>query len=356
MEQPAKYAWLDEFLDSADKALGYMDLATLQPTSWQHFHPLIAKEWLAWFENVIDEREKQRVPFGQAALVLQAGWLRTHLLFTMEDVKAVRQGLEQRLKHAEFFHEVLKAEMPQGDLFGLNGTTRLHSKEQAEKLAEQEFQAGTPEAARALGKLYNAAYNLGAGLYLDFYMDKAIENFGSYDLGDGRVLVIKDMRFLKPTEVWPQIGTCADKLRLYAIYEGVKFSTDMIACHTQYQGNPINGLKHWRLEKDGKPVSDIAEINEVATNLATVGKNQWIAVTTMPEQELLEKAVELRCFVFKPLCDLLKINWKPTTELLKAVHGKTLRQGFATWKPPKTKQARKKYWRKIWDPRVEAYP
>ncbi len=54
MAEAEKYSWLDEYLESAEKTLGAMDLETLQPTSWNHLDPLIAPEWLEWFNRLVD--------------------------------------------------------------------------------------------------------------------------------------------------------------------------------------------------------------------------------------------------------------------------------------------------------------
>lgn len=356
MEQLEKYSWLDEFLQALEKTLGFMDLSTLQPTSWRHFQPLIAQEWLDWFWRIIEKRNEQNIPFETVAQVLQPDLCREHLLFTLEDLKTAHWPLEKRLQVANFFYQTLKAQMPQGDLFGLYGTTRRHSQNDIRSLMQNSFEQGTPEIARELGKLYNGAYNLGASLYLDFYMGKAVENWGPYQLENNQILVIKEMRFLRPTEIWSDIKTTMNKIGLFAVYENVEFSTDLIACHTQYKGDVINGLKNWRMECDGKVITDISEIRAIGNNLAEVGIEQWQHLTTLPERELLQKAVWIRCYMFKEVCDLLGIDWQPTKQLLDAIKNKTLQEGWKQWKQPIEKEAFNEYWRKIWDPRIDFYP
>lgn len=356
MAQPEKYSWLDEYLESTEKSLGFMDLTTLQPTSWRHFHPLIANEWLNWFWKIIEEIEKRRVPFETIARGLEPDLCREYLLFTLEDLKSAHWQLKKRLRVADFFYQTLRAQTPRSDLFGLYGSTKRHSAEEIKTLVEKPFEQGTPAIARELGKLYNAAYNLGASLYLDFYMGKAIENWGPYELPDGKILVFKQMRFLKPLGVWKNIGTACNKIDLYAVYEGVKFSTDLIACHTQYEGDVIYGLKSWRMEVDGSEVTDVEKIKKIGHNLGETGMNQWRSLTAMSEEQLLEKAVWIRCYCFNEVCKLLGLDWKPTDKLLDSVKGKTLEQGWQTWKQPTEEKAFKEYWRKIWDPRQEFYP
>ncbi len=357
MEQQEKYSWLDEYLESLERSLGFMDLSTLQPTSWRHFQPLIAKEWLLWFWNIIEEAERQKISYTEIAKCLEPDLCREHLCFVLEDLKTAKWELGKRLKVADFFYQVLKVQMPQGDLFGLEGTTKRHSSEEIEQIVNTgDFNKGTPEIAREFGKLYNAAYNLGASLYLDFYMGKAIENLGPYKLDNGRILVIKEMRFFRPLEIWPSLNTQCEKIDLYVIYENVKFSTDLIACHTQYEGDVINGLKIWKIEIDGKIVTDIDVIKQLARNLAEEGSKQWNHLIALPEREMLEKAVQIRCYCFNRVCDLLSLNWKPTKHLLDALKGKTLKEGWKTWREFTTEEEYNDYWKNIWDPRKEFYP
>lgn len=349
--------WIDEFLDSLEKSLGYMDLATLQPTSWRHFQPLIAKEWLEWFWGITREQERQNVPHERLAHVLEPDICREHLIFAAEDLKSARWPKEKRLKVAEFLYRILDAQMPRGDHFGLKGTTRRHNKETVDKLMRRKFQKGTPEIARELGKLYSAAYNLGAAVHLDFYMGKAIENWGPYELPDGKILVIKKMRHLQAPDIWPHIKLKTGEMDLLAVYEGVKFSTDLIACHTQYDGDVINGLRAWRLETSGgRSISSLSKIKTIADDIAKAGIAQWQYLMRLSEQELLKKAVWIRCHVFNELCDVLGLDWRPTKKLLKAVEGKTLEDGWKTWKQPRGKKKFNAYWRNIWDFRKDFYP
>ena len=357
MEQQEKFLWLDEYLYALQESIGFMDLSTLQPTSWRHFQPLIAKEWLDWLWNIIGEAERQKVSYTELAKCFEPDLCREHLLFVTEDLKTAKWPIEKRLKVADFFYQLLKAQMPQGDLFGLNGSTKRHSSLAIKQIInEGEFNKGTPEIAREFGKLYNSAYNLGAALYLDFYMGKAVENWGPYDLGNGKILVIKEMRHLKPTEIWPNVNSKCEKIDLLVIYEGVKFRTDLIACHTQYEGDVISGLKEWKIIIDGKSVTDMSIIKNLTQNLGEEGSRQWIYLTELPEEQLLEKAVWIRCFCFDKVCDLLSLDWRPTQKLLAAVKGKTLDEGWRTWKQFTNKDEYNDYWRKIWDPREEFYP
>lgn len=347
--------WIDEFLDAAQLALGAMDLATLQPTSWLHVHPLTSQEWLDWFYRIVQAQKRQKVAWEKLGKALHPALVQLHLMFTLEDAKVAQLPFEKRMEIANFFHNILRASK-QSDYFSLHGTNLIHSPKEVEQIMQRKFVKGTPDAARALGRLHNAAYNLGAALYLDFYMDQAIQNDGPYELQGGRQLVVKEANSLRPTEIWPDISTSAEKIDIYAVYEGVDYSLDFISCHSQFQGDPIEGLREWRVEKDGNAIEKIGEIDALTEELALKGKTQWKKVISLKEGELLEKAVWIRCYIFKQMCELYGLDWKPSKQLLSANKGKTLEQGWSTWNAPAGEEEIKKYWRKIGDPRIEFYP
>ncbi len=331
-----------------------MDLSTISPTSWRHTHPLFADAWLSWFSKIVEAVKEKKLTYGLIARYFPPDLCREHLFFTFEDLKVARWPRDKRMEFADFFFQTLKAQMEPGDLFGIRGSTRprLGIKE----ILEKPFQEGTPESARALGRLYNAAYNLSTALYLDYYMGNGIENYGPYPLGGGRILVVKEMRHLSPSSLWPKFNDAANHLKAYCIYEGVSFSTTLIACHGNYVGDPIAGLVQWRLEKDGKAVEKLDEIQALTQNLAENGSRQWKQLLALPEPELIQKSIWIRCFIFKPLCDRLGLDWKPSRALLASVKNKTLAQGWKTWRHYRDEKKAKAYWRKIWDPRLDFYP
>ncbi len=353
-EEEEAFGWLDEYLESLQRSLGQMDLSTISPTSWRHTQPLFAEAWLEWFSKIIEAQKTKQVPYAKISHFFPPDLCREHLLFTLEDMKVARWSNEKRMEFANFFYQMLKAQMQPGDLFGIRGSTR--PKMDLDAVKAKEFQKGTPEAARTLGRLYNSAYNLATTLYLDYYMGNGIENYGPYPLDDNRILVVKEMRHLSPSPLWPGFKAPADHLRLYCIYQDVSFSTTLIACHGNYTGDPINGLKAWRLEKDGKALDDLSEIQSMMQNLAENGSRQWREVLALSEADLIKKSIWIRCFIFKPLCDVLGLDWKPTRKLLDAAKGKSLQDGWNTWRHPKTAKAQKAYWRKVWDPRIDFYP
>jgi hypothetical protein len=355
MEAPATYDWLDDLLDASEKTLGLLDIETMQPTSWRHAHPLFAKEWLDWFYTIIQEVKKQSISRKQLFACLSPALWRMHFAqFILEDFKSAQYPKEKRMEIVDFFQPLIMSAR-NGDYFAQQGTNLPMTEEQVSELLQRPFVEGNA-AGRELAKMFNATYNMGAGMYIDFYLDKVIENQGPYPVGKNQILVVKEMRFLSPTEIFPKVDTGVEKMTWYAVYENLGFRVSLIPAHSQYDGQPIPSMIKWRLEKDGKEVTDVNEIKAITAHFTQLGKEYWNTLTAKSEQDLIKQCVRVRCFVFKPLCDLLGIDWKPPQSMIDKVQGKHLTDGYSTWKPPADEQEALAYWKKIWDPRLDFYP
>ncbi|MBI5225790.1 hypothetical protein HY994_00945 [Candidatus Micrarchaeota archaeon] len=348
------FSWLDDYLDALENTLGTIDVTTFQPTSWLHFHPIWARAWLERLDHIIQTRKARKVPFSKLARIFTPALCRVHLYFALEDMKVARWPKTKRLEVADFFYQLLEAQS-QGDYFGKTGTNRVLTPIALKRELDSVRGEGTPDVARAFGRLYNAAYNLGAGLFVDFYLDAGMENFGAYPAGKNRILLQKTMRHLNPKGLWPDNGL-PNALNFNGIYEGVGVHLNLITVHTQYDGDPITGLKKWSLKAEGDPITDVESIRKLTERVAGASKEQWLTLRALDETALKRQMVLNRCFIFKPLCDQLGLDWKPSQEMFGAVTGKTLHEGLKTWNFLPGKRGAKNYWRKIWDPRIDFYP
>lgn len=351
--------WIDEFIRGQFIALGSMDLVTLRPFSHVEFHPLFAKEWIDYLKELISAAEKKNIPPKTLASAMPPSEILCQMLFLSTDLKLARIPKEERVKIFAFFQALIDS-LGKKDPFNIQGSYILHSQKEIDEILSRQFQKGTEDAARQLGRMFMAGYHLVNGLWSDIYTDNGAENYGAYDVsrryGDGAVLVIKHLKNLRPVELWPERkGVKHEDVRIYCVYKNVKFSTDLISCHTVYEGDVIQGLVGWRVEADGKQVTSLSEIETMEQNFQEHAVPQWNMLIGLPFEELKQAGLKMRCSVFRKMREMAGLDWKPSTAMQEAVRNKPfdIQKYF---KVPKGKEAMMEYWRKVMDPRVDFYP
>ncbi len=355
-------AWIDEYLDSLMHArFKSMDSATLTPFNECEFNPLYSREWLAWFDEIIIATEKQDADLKNLSEAMGPSALRAQLFFVLLDLKHARKNARERLRVANFFKNLLFVQAKE-DAFVLHGKNVIHSPAQVSEILEKtRFQSPSPGLAKNLGRLYSSALHLANGLYSDIYTDYGVEVYGAYDASEkfgGKekaILLVKDFYDLRQPDVWPQ--TCSmpcNQLRIYAVYKGIRFWTEIISCHFYYDGNPAQALTHWAVEADGKPVNEkgLAALNAV---LETQAVEQWKRLTSLGFEEMKQKGLEQRCRGFKKLRETLKLDWRPSEAMRAAVKNKAF-EPEKYFCVPEGEEEKRKYWRKLVDPRLDFYP
>jgi hypothetical protein len=263
------------------------------------------------------------------------------------------------MKLFNFFMDMLEC-MAVKDTYGFESNILKDKAQVIETLVRIKPRRATPEKARLLGKLYNVAYNLGCGFFLDFYLDYSMEAEGPYDVsqvyGPGAIMVIKRMMHLKPTAIWPTSARgMANDITIYSIYRNVKFKTDLISVHSVYEGDPINDLVDFAVEVDGRMVYSKEEIAELTMALEKEAPAQWLKLTGMPFEDIKVKGLEIRCFGMKRLFEKVGMDWRPEPEMVAAVKGKPFADN-SFWQIPENEQERKAFWRKMYDPREDFFP
>jgi hypothetical protein len=350
--------WVNEYIKAINEALGTMDFGTLQPFGHLEFEPLIAEHTVEKLLQLIKEAEKQSIPPEELAqLWPTTAGLRCSLYFTLLQMKCVETPKEQRKKVAQFFYRMIKARAVK-DVFGRKSNI-CQTKEQIKTLLQSTpLQKGSQEAAKELGKLYNASYNLCAGLYLDFYLDNSAENEGPYDVsqiyGQGHILVMKKFINIE-TDIWQERKIPYNNIVIYTVYKDVKYSCDMISVHSRYEGDIINGLKHFAVVADGKRITDLGEIKKITEIISRKSVEQWQELKQLPEEQQKEKAVWIKMQGMQKLFEKFNINWKPTKEMIKAVKDKPLKDNMY-WRIPTDKKEAEEYWYKLYHPEIDFYP
>ncbi len=354
----ASLAWLDDFIDSWQVAVGAMDFSTLRPFTWLQMHPLYAVEWcenMAELARGLGENRVSRADY--AALGLGSGVFRDQLFYLLWDFKSARLPFKEREKIIRPFHEMNLASTF-ADPYGFTSNIQ-HSPEQVRLLLHEiPWQTGEPEHARLLGKLYTGALHLVHGLYGDIYVGNSADNFGAYDAsgkyGKGHSLVIRNFADLKPLEVWSGAGAIPCKtLDIYTVYRKVRFTCDAISCHSVFDGNVIENLVDFAVKVDGKFVDSTAALAALKDDLTEHAVGQWKELVGKDFEDLKQTGLTQRSYINKPLYELAGMDWRPTKAMRQAVKGKPFADE-SYWGVPKKNQ--KSFWHKMMDPCIDFYP
>ena len=350
---------IDVYLDSMLAAVAAIDIGTMQPFDWLQFQPLVSEGWVGKVQELMNRAREQNIPPAElASLWPGMSALRCQLYFLLLDLKCARVPLSQRLELFQFFVALLAAGA-HDDIFGLTSNI-VHTKDNVTHiLKEKKLSPAAPEIARALGRIYNSLYNLGAGYYVDFYLDYGVENEGPYDVSDtfgpGHTLVIKRAMDMKPTELFPTaVRFLGNDFRFYYVYKDVQYTTNMVSVHCVYGGDPIRGLKWWGLEVDGRMVG-ASELQSISDGCAAESVAQWQRLKSLNFEEQKLKALEIRCFGMRHLFERVGMDWRPTSPMCEALRGKPFKDN-SYWKIPQDRTKANIFFRKLYDPRIDFFP
>ena len=335
---------------------GPMDFSTLKPFSHLEFHPLFSKEFLEYLWPLV---ESNRVHSEVKKLrgKISPGLYSDQLFFTSIDLKTAKWAAEKRLRLVNFFIDVVTS-LHHKDPFSLEGkNSALSEREVGEVVSKINFQPADREIAKELGVLYTSLYHLANGLYGDLYMGLCVQNYGGFDVskkfGEDSELVIKNGFNLRPSKLWSDLEEiAAGEIKIYCIYKNARFKTDAFSCHSNYEGDPIEGLRYWAVEADGKQL-DLAEVKRLTKNFVEQSEKRWSRLTSLDFEELKRKGLLIRAYAFKPLWDLIDGDWMPTQEMFEAVKNKPFEPRKYFDVPSENYE---EYWRKILDPRLDFFP
>ena len=345
---------VDTFIESVFATVGNMDLGTLQPYDWLQFEPLFAKEFVERVDDLVERAKKQGFSPRELAFFLPTTTaLRVQTYFLLLQLKCAKITREKRLELSQFFFDMLNVRAVD-DVYGKVSNICQTNDEVDHIFKTIPFTKGTPDDAKTLGKLYNALYNLCAGIYLDFYLDSCAENEGPYDLshmyGAGHILVIKKFVNMQ-APFWKELNLPCDRISICCVYKDVKFSCDMVSIHSLYSGDVINGLVDYAVIVDDAVVN-VDILTGLLDTLSMLSVEQWQRMQSLSVEEQKLKGLYVKCFGMKKLFEKVGMDWEPTEAMKEAV-----KQPFKDklyWKTPEDDQ--KVYWKKMLDPRIDFYP
>lgn len=345
---------LQQFLESLYISVGKnMDIGTLQPFDWYQFHPLFAKEWSSLLLQVIGTLEQKNIDTKKIAEAVDfVSCNREQLAFELLDMKLAGLSEADKQKILDFRWNICK-EKSKDDVFGFKSNITRTKAEVDTLLSSLSLTKGRSDDAKLLGRLFNALYNYGPSITMDYYFGFVTENEGPYDVsqqfGSGSILVIKKFWHLKPVELFPHTQHYPyNQITMYYVYKDVRYASDLISCHSYYEGDVINNLVAYAVEADGKFLS-LDEIQHAYSVYSHAAVESWQYLKSLDFEALKQKALEIRCYGHKKLFDLAGIDWKPSDLLRNAVRGKGLKDN-SFWQMPSDQEQKKEYLLKLYDP------
>lgn len=326
-------SWLKSFAHGSFSLFAGNSVDAFQPLDFYHFYPLWYDLWIDRIDEALTQLNADEKTFQELH----------HLLPVPSNIRAilqkivpsyrgfVRKNPEQTKRVTEFFARMLSESCPT-DPFG-ESSTPLHSDEEVKAILEQtEWQDGTPEHARMLGKLLTASASLVHGLYNDLVTDFGWDAYGPYRaIKDGKehTLLIRHFPDLRPSDLWSsEFLAPVRELKIIALYEDVKWRIACVGCHTLLEsGNPITGLREFAVEADGRVVSP-SEIQSLIETIAVRAESLYRSIREKPFEEIKKMVILQECYQTKKLFEAAGMNWLPTDEMLIRVKDKPLLSGL----------------------------
>ena len=130
---------------------------------------------------------------------------------------------------------------------------------------------------------------------------------------------------MQVAELWPELPSVHyNELLLHQVYKNVSYRCAFVGTHSVYEGDVINNLVAYTVSVDGKFVDSLDEIKEIRDHLAYAATSTWAAYEPMSKEDLIQKNLEWYGFLFKGFFELAGMDWRPTSEMFRALKGKAI--------------------------------
>ncbi len=326
----AKYmSWIKQFAEGSFSLYSGNTIDAFQPLDFFHFYPLWYDLWVARTAGVIKKLNLEQKHFSEIK----------HLLPGPSSMRAILQKLipswlgpaknnptEYKLV-ANFFARMLMECCP-SDPFGKSSNPFLNQEQVRVIFETLPWRVGNPRDAKIIGQLIAAAGSLMHGYYNDVVTDFAWDGYGPFE-HDGQTLFIRHFPDIQPRELgWAEslIGS-AKEIRIYGVYEGVKFRIGCVGCHPITEGSLVQGLKKYVVVVDGQPLS-IEKIPELIQEFAAKAEAVYREIRQR-DFEALKKLVTLQeCYQLRTMYQAAGVEWRPTPEMEARFVGQPLLTGI----------------------------
>ena len=327
--------WIDEYAKATHNAFTNMIPGSWGPLDLFQLLGFLNGLFLQKVYEALCQIKKQGMPVLEVAksAFSSPSALRVSLLFLFTEYIQTNPKNQRQYKEViEYLVEILTV-LAKRDMFALKSNIIHTDKEIEELLQKTEWQKGTPEAARALGKFYTSVSNLSYALYRDFFNDEGCERYGPYDastkFGKDTILVMTHFPRIKPIEIWPRIAKLKySDIKIFQVYKNVSFRCELWGVHSIWGGDTINNLVAFALFVDGKRIDLPPAIEELTEYFGQCAMEQFLVYDTLSKEDLKNKNLEWLCYKFIDFFKLAGMDWRPTQAMRDAVKDKDVPDRF----------------------------
>lgn len=209
------------------------------------------------------------------------------------------------------------------DLFALSSNTEFSDQQIEKLLKDNVLNDATVEESKELGKILVALASLTHGLYNDWCTDYNYEISGPYKTKD-KIMLLRYFPDCNPKEIWPDLSWKFKNVSVITEYANLDANIAFVGCHITYSDNVIEKLERYSLNVDGKIIQNLEELKKLREDLMQIASKQYKKFMTMDFENQKIKFVEQENYQLKKLFELLKMDWRPSEEILERIKNKQL--------------------------------
>lgn len=205
-----------------------------------------------------------------------------------------------------------------GNPFCLDKKNIVWEPKEVDKYAKKIVNKSSPASSKLVHGLSGIMWSYAESLYF-VANDIALEIHGPYQLANGDQLLVRDLFFLHPNKLWPQIKSFLpfESIKILTVYS--KFDAWLDAYNNLYL-NPgmslIKNLTTWAVLVDGKQVSE-SEILQLSNKASKPIEEISSLVDSWDIRKIAKQYIRLFWYRKYALSNAIGKNWEPPQEILK---------------------------------------
>lgn len=213
---------------------------------------------------------------------------------------------EDRVGFTLLLFAILK-EMVQDDIFCLNGTNKILSQKDIEKIVKtttfEKVQTG--EQKTLINNFVVSLFQFCNSFYFDIFLGAGLEIHGPYNseqfFGDKTFLVIRDYFDLKPDQIWPKLSqqtSWPQSIRIMQVFKDTDWKINFFNQPDSRKGIGQH-LKFFSVQVNGAQILQPKKIEELDFLSENLSLNQTLFVNKMNPLEQARKGAEIAYYMLR---------------------------------------------------------